>query len=303
MEKFKTVTETGTHEFLQALQYGVNPVQMDSFNSEVRIKRAAAAINAIYSMEAIKVVATEELSEWEDRPIYSVIWADKDNTPPVLTEDEINLPELAVMAAGFKNNRKLDISPKLKKYARKCAESQNISFVSNKDGFWFNGAPKKSALLSVIRQAHSEGLPFIELNAAEAEPQTVRVYVSQINNLLGTSFSVSVKRGKIKVLFVAQTAQEILTEAAVETFAGLRELIGHAAAAEVFAAIITPEEVTKVADSGQIEIIDPNVPAAAEVFAAEPNDEAEEEENTNFDYDAEGNKFGTGNEHEDDEDF
>lgn len=283
MENITTVTENGTHEFLASLQYGSTTVQVDTFNSEVRLKRAATSINAIYGREAIRVEATDQIGEFEDFPIYNVIWSDKDNAPPVLTEDEINLPELAIAAAYRKETRKLDINPKLKKYARKCAENQNISFVVNKDGFWFSGSPKKKSLLFDIRNAHFEGKPFIEFNAMEAEPQTVRVYVSQINNLLGTSFSVSVKRGKIKVLFVPQTPQEILTETASDAFAGLCELIGHPAATEVFSAIIvTPEDVTAVTDNGQVEIIDPNIPAAAEVFAPEeefiPGDENEEDE-------------------------
>jgi len=286
MENVITITEHGTHEFLASLQYGSVAVQMDSFNSEARIKRAAAAINAIYGMNIIRVEPTEELSEWEDRPIYNIIWSDRESGPPTVTENEIDLPELAMQAFALKKKIILNVSPKVKKYARKCAQMYNIRFTQSGSEMYFNGEDKKPAILPLIKQAWTEGRKFIEFDKSEAEIQTVRVYASQFNSVMETNFSVSVKNGKIRVQLLDPTKEEIIRESAESIYIEAIKELGKETARSIFEGIIFDAEfeegsvltqetktqtttfnqgsadadaVQGISESGQIYIKDPNI--------------------------------------------
>lgn len=211
MENIITINENGTHDFLASLVYGKTLVVFDSFNSEVRIKRAVVVINEILKKEAIRIAVEEEGTEGT---VYGIIWTDKDNSPPTITEDEIDLPERALQASLEKSVVKLNINLKLKKYAKKIAENNGIRLGSCSDGMFFNGADKKPAIFPLMKQAYNDGKKFIEFDIKEVEVQTVRIYASQFNTFMGTKFSVSANNGKVRIQFAPPTPEE----QAIESF-------------------------------------------------------------------------------------
>lgn len=282
MENVIFLNENGTHDFLDFIEYGKNLIRFDSFNSEVRLKRCVDIINELLGSESIRIALEEENEE--EGNVYAVIWAVKDNPPPSITEDEIDLPERAVQASLEKSSVQLDINSKLKNYAKKIAENNGIRLTSSGGVMFFNGTDKKPPVFSLIQQAYNEGKSFIEFDSKQVKAQTVRIYASQFNTFMGTKFSVSANKDKIRVQFVKPTAAEqaielfkqsvlalisagVLDEETARDFVGFVENNdGSKYLAKQPEFIqnegrtnrIEPEDVTSVNDKNQVFIVDPN---------------------------------------------
>jgi len=73
--------------------------------------------------------------------------------------------------------------------------------MSSGNSMVFNGRKKQESAYKRIEGAMADGLEFIEFDSSEINPQTIRVYVSQLNIFSNKQMRVSVKDSKITVYF------------------------------------------------------------------------------------------------------
>jgi len=295
MENVILLSENGINDFLDFLDYGSNLVRFDSLDSEAKFNRYISVINELVGKDSIRIVMDEET---EEGTVYSVIWSDKDSSPPSITEEEVELLEVAKRAYNQKTIIQININPKLKMYAKKIAENNGVRLTSSGGVFFFNGANKKPSVFPLIQQAYNEGKKFIEFDSKDVQAQTVRIYASQFNTFMGKKFSVSANKDKVRIQFEPFTPQE----QAVESFKKIvNDLVLLGVLNEERGKFVVNYVNRKNFETAEVE--EKIQPLLLKEDGQFKIPETEEEEafagNSSFDYDQAGNKFAT----DDEDDF
>lgn len=140
-------------------------------------------------------------------------WSERDEKVPEFSYDEIAIRKAAETARDEAKSLQLsDVRPELVKYAAKAAKLFGVKFISSDVGVMFNGQKKGVSAYKQIEEALMRGDSKIELDPADVNIQTVRVYASSLNGFAGGKIKVSGKDGKIIVRLKEPDAKEAAAE-------------------------------------------------------------------------------------------
>lgn len=285
---FLTVNKSNVFEVINRRE-GIGSITIDfeDIETESIMNQALEACNLINPGSAF----IKELPEGKYQLFFT-----REYKKGSMKPDDIYIAEMAQKAKHNQTEVQISINGRLHKLANKYAKQYGVKFTG--DSFTFNGA---ESIIDRMKKAFAAGLLKMDLQTTETTIHTVRAYCAILKNTYNKTIYCRQNGPVITVWFRTPSQAERLMEEikdrikqgeGVFTDENIIDIMNciwtlipegcvipqKVGFEETNTAIITPEEVKKVADSGQIEIIDPNAPAAAEVFAAEPNAEDEDED-------------------------
>ena len=192
---------------LKDLKYGSVFITWDDYSVEEHLKTYMNLVALVKGSDGFltlteAVESVLEGDEYVDRLLpgwYRLTWADRHEATPVFTYDEMNLRGLAEQAATEGISITLQVRPELVSYAKKLAKEYDVKFMASGLGIAFNGKKRAASAYKQLEAAVMEEKDSVEFDSSDVNPQTIRVYVSQISGFTGRKMRVSVKGNKIVV--------------------------------------------------------------------------------------------------------
>ena len=264
---FLTVNKSNVFEVINERE-GIGSITIDfeDIEAENLMNQALEACNLINSGS----VFMKELPEGNFQLFFT-----REYKKRSLKQDDIYINEMAAKSKYSQLEVPISINGRLHKLATKYAKQHGVKFTG--DSFIFNGA---ESIIERMKKAAEAGMLKMDLQTSETTIHTVRAYCAILKNTYNRTIYCRQNSAVITVWFRIPSEAERLTEEIKDRISQGKELFSYDNVVEIVAAIATirNEEVTKVSENGQIEIIDPNVPAAAEVFAAEEQSPDDDED-------------------------
>lgn len=202
MENLLIINKSNVFKFAELMKYGQNPVKFESDEVMELVKKQTETINEMLKLNMFRI---EELVDnvlengvWVARKVpgyYSIIYANRENRTeiPVLSDDDLNIVDLAIRAQKNREGIKLNINEKMYPKAKKVAKDKNIKFKIFDDYQYFDGKQKSTSIYAQIEQALFDGLDSVSFSKSEAKPETVRVHACSIGKFNHKKLSVAVE--------------------------------------------------------------------------------------------------------------
>jgi hypothetical protein len=208
MENLIFINKSNIFKFAELMNYGQNVVKFESDELVEIVKKQSETINEMLKLSIFRVEKLVnnvlEGNEWIAHEIpgyFNIIYSNRDNIIdiPTLSNDDLNIVDLAIKAAVNKEGVKININEKLYPKAKKIAKEKNIKFKIFDNYQYFDGKQKSVSVYSQIEQALLDGKDSISFNKSEVRVETVRVHTCSIGKFNHKKMSVTVEGDNIIV--------------------------------------------------------------------------------------------------------
>lgn len=197
MKKIALKTKVDVLKLSEKISYGQTYLSCDVPELRDFLDKYVFFINKIHGENTARIADGGEIEGF-----FRLIWSDRTQKPEILTSEDLKLQENLTLSIQNNAVVSFDLNPKLEKYARKISRSEGVKFEKTSTGEWsFNAKEKPLSAMKIIQNAFDNGSESVELNRSSCNPQTIRVYASQMAKFSGKKVSVSVLDDVIKVSF------------------------------------------------------------------------------------------------------
>lgn len=210
MKTVINLAEENIYNFLQNLGHGINLGTCRDVVLGRRLDRYLELINGVFGAGAVEKSNYTKVefdsngayNEIEEEGVFQIICRLKNNELANLTKSDFDLESLAYEALSGKKVTELNLnSEMIVKYASKIAKSVGIRFESKRGVYKFNGLISSVSLSKQIQDAYLRGDRSISFSLLEANPPTIRCYVSNMSSAYNKKFRCESSSGKITVHF------------------------------------------------------------------------------------------------------
>jgi len=186
--------------FIKELKYGTTDVFLDS---DICIDLLNSYVDLCDNMSK-NILVSLKTSEVEGA--VSVIWHERTMAPPVFNVNELGLQSIVAQVAERKESLIVSIRKELVKYAGKLAKSAGIKFNDTVFGQSFSAVGAKKSAYKIIEEAIEAGEDQVQFSKSDYNPQTIRVYSSQINKFKNIKTSVSISGDTITLMLTKKNS-------------------------------------------------------------------------------------------------
>lgn len=208
MKNLIIINKSNCFKFAELIKYGQNVVKFDSDEVMEIVKKQTETINEMLKLNMFRlenlvdnVLVGSEYIAKEIPGYFTIIYANRDNKTyiPELSNDDLNILDLATTAAKNKIGVNININEKLYPKAKKIAKEKNIKFKIFENYQYFDGKQKSTSIYSQIEQALLDGIDSIIFSKSEVRVETVRVHSCSIGKFNHKKISVTVEEDNIVV--------------------------------------------------------------------------------------------------------
>jgi len=194
METKKIKTKEDFNLLIQELKYGTNDVILDS-DTCIELLNSYVDLCEIISKNILISVKNSYI-----KSVVSIVWHDRTMAPPIFNIDELSLKSIISKVAESKESLVVNIRKELVKYATKLSKNAGVKFNNTVFGQSISAVGVKKSAYKMIEDALEAGDTAVVFSRLDYNPQTIRVYSSQINKFRNIRTSVSIDGDKITLI-------------------------------------------------------------------------------------------------------
>lgn len=200
METKKIITKEDFNLFIKELKYGTTNVILDGQDAIDSLEIYCSLVENMFKFSYLTYrQATDMESQNPIEGVTEIMWSERTIQPPTFNIDEMNIKSIVSDVAARRENVSVNIRKELFKYADKAAKAAGVRFDNSVFGQCFSAVNVKKSAYKIIEDAVEAGESEVIFSKLEYNPQTIRVYSSQINKFRGIKTSVSVEGNNIKL--------------------------------------------------------------------------------------------------------
>lgn len=210
----KQLTLKNYIDILNNVSYGTTLVSYLNDSVRVEVADAIKIINEIVGLEVIREVPhTEGWEETHVSGVYAIIYSDKDNAVPQITEDDMNISYTVKEAFEKSMQYRLGVNKALWKRVKKECKAVGVKFSTDYDDVCvIDGRKKSQSVYKRIQEAYKSGQASVAFDIEEVNAPTVRTYSSQFGSAMGLKIRCSTMPGFITVHFREADPKDVLLQ-------------------------------------------------------------------------------------------